>query len=89
MRLRESIQLDDSITERRASLSRKDLDEFEMDTRILSLAVLIEARNKLDEIANRERPKDVVEHITFAGTDETGRKINPRRPRSLRQRHTL
>jgi hypothetical protein len=89
MRLRESIQLDDAIAERRASLSRNCLDEFDMDTRILSLAVLIEARNKLDEIANRERPKDVVEHITFTGTDESGRKIRSRRPRSLRQRHTL
>ena len=89
MRLRESIQLDTAIDARRASLTRTDLDDFEMEKRILALAALIEARNKLDEIANMQEQPDVVEHVRFVGTDADGRKIRSRRPRHLRQRHAV
>jgi hypothetical protein len=77
------------IMERRRALTRDDLDDFEMDKRILALATLIDARDRLDEIAAMKEQPDVVEHIKFTGTDESGRKIRARRPRRLRQQHAV
>lgn len=88
MRFKESIALDRLIDERRASLAR-DMDALEMEKRAQALAVLIEARQRLDEIGSRKEPSYVRSHVRFVGTDENGRKIRPRKSRHLRRRHEV
>lgn len=84
MRLRESIKLDSLIAERLASLVSEPTEK-----KARALATLIDARNKLDEIANEKEPLDVKEHVWFTGTDSDGRKIRPRRSRGQRRRHNV
>lgn len=84
MRFKESMALDRMIDERRMSLSRSDLDQFEMEKRAMALTALIMARNELDRIANIQAPEYVRKHIKFSGTAEDGRRIKPRKRRDLR-----
>ena len=88
MRFRESIQLDRMIDERHKSLD-KPQTSLQLERRARALSVLIDARNKLDEISNEEEPVDVKEHITFTGTAADGRKIKRRRPRELRKTNCI
>ncbi len=76
--------LDRMIDERRKSLSRTDLDQFEMEKRAMALTALIMARNELDRIANIQAPEYVRQHIKFSGTADDGRRIRPRKRRDLR-----
>lgn len=89
MRFKESLKLDHLIDERRESLLRTYLDKMELDKRVLLLAVLMETRTRLDEIANMKSRDDVVFTTKFIGTDENGRKIRPRRNRNQRRRHLV
>ena len=87
MRFKESLALDHLIEQRRSSLASHD--GLELDKRAQALAILIEARQRLDDVADQREQPAVREHIRFTGTDETGRRIRPRRRRDLRQRHVL
>lgn len=88
MRFKESLALDRMIDERRASLLI-DRDKFEMEKRAQALAVLIEARDRLDEIGARQEPEYRRYHKRFTGTAEDGRKIRPRRRRDQRRQHNV
>lgn len=87
MRFKESMALDRMIDERRVSLSRSDLDQFEMEKRAMALTALIMARNELDRIAAIQAPEYVRKHIKFSGTAEDGRRIKSRKRRDLRHLH--
>ena len=89
MRLKESIILDRLIDERKALLSREGLSQLNIDKHILAIAAMMDVRRKLDSIANMKNMDDVVVHVKFAGTDETGRKIKSRLRRELRKRHDI
>jgi hypothetical protein len=88
MRFKESLALDHMINERRNSLVR-EASELKLDKRAQALAVLIEARDKLDAIGAQTEPVDRRYHEKFVGTDEQGRKIRPRRRRALRRQHNV
>lgn len=88
MRFKESLALDRLINERRVSLSREG-SELEIDKRAQALAVLIEARDKLDAIGEQAEPVYRRYRSKFVGTDEDGRRIKPRRRRDQRRRHNV
>ena len=56
MKFKESHTIEQLIKDRRQSLAREDLSEFELDKRARALHVLIEARDELDRIGDMKEP---------------------------------